>query len=99
VELRMVFPLNVLTSTTGAAQGGNPGGASFAGSSDDAYTTILAQENAIDQAEAARQHRIDRLRHMLPLLIPIFLVLLFVPGVVLFIWIARNYGRDKLVGE
>jgi uncharacterized membrane protein len=97
VELRTVFPPTVLSSTTGAAPGGNPGGASFAGSGDNAYDTILTQENAADAAERARAERVKRLRHELPWLIPLFLILLFVPGLVAFFWIARTYGRDPVV--
>ncbi len=94
VELRMVFPTNVLSSTSGAALGANPGGASFVGASDNAYDTIIAQENASDAAEAARLARVKRVEHNLPWLIPLFLVLLFAPALLIFRFVARTYGRD-----
>lgn len=97
VEMRMVFPPDVLSSTAGAALGGSPGGASFAGASDNAYDTILLQENAADAAKRARAARAARLKRMLPWLLPIFLVLLFAPALLLFRWLARVYGRDPVV--
>jgi uncharacterized membrane protein len=96
VELRTIFPPNVLASTSGAQLGGDPGGASFTGSSDNAFDTILAQENAADAAERTRDERVARLRHSLPWLIPVFLVLLFAPALLAFFWIARTFGRDRV---
>ena len=102
VELRVVFPRDVLKSTGGAIEQPRvEDDAPFVDPTrvnEDAFERILAEEGALD-AEAARgAERLERVRRNLWWILPMAGMALVLPAVFVFLWIASRHGRDRRGG-
>ena len=86
VELRVVFPTSLLTSTSDTRV--VPG---------DGLATILAEEKAdLDAARSARARR-EWFNNNLGWLIPLGLLLAFLPAAAIALWVWRRHGREPEV--